>query len=265
MQDQTLEDNLQLQVGKQRSDIDWRLPELGVAIRDMTITSGPLQQAGDGIHVMLKVPFEVWIQICKYLYPSQLVQLSVANKLLFDVVVSLPLWSQWLRSMRQWSSHRFDTYLRSLNHSTVPSWEVSRCGMRYMCARSFQVCEQCLENYNVTPVRAKLARLPLPVEFPAFKSIGPLGSITMETPSWTVRMCLKCRQDHYRVHVEPIPHDILGSYIIKPDARRKYNVGRIMLRHIHDFRYPEPNETTAYRRYPEERVLQMSRLRFGGD
>ena len=145
-----------------------------------------------------RVPFEVWQQICLYLYPSQLSRISMVSSTLHDVVDSLPYWSLLFRQV-------FGPKTALWHLPLVPD---SKSFMLYMCAFSSMVCERCNVFFDNHIEAEKAASLPLPARVESYrrnrKGIQLVGCPV--DPNWTIQMCLRCRKSHYIVFKESILH-----------------------------------------------------------
>ncbi|KAF9573911.1 hypothetical protein EC968_007739 [Mortierella alpina] len=114
--------------------------------------------------------------------------------------------------------------------------------------------------------------MPLPVTFPlSKKSVAILDNGNEDdqkddlelTPQLvTVRLCLPCRVDHYKVYREPISRDVIGKYLSKAELKEKYSLGSAQLPAIADRRLQGYQQ---YYVYSEVAVLEHARVLFGGD
>ncbi|KAG0375286.1 hypothetical protein BGX24_009307, partial [Mortierella sp. AD032] len=146
-----------------------------------------------------RVPNEVWEKILSYLYPSQLSRMSMVNRSLNQTVSSLEVWSQMF-----YTAHGPRTELRPL--VCIPKFKSSH--MIFMCASSLHVCEKCfgLTGYNAEKLYT--LPLPIPVLLPR-RSTNEINYVGDRfDPTWTIRMCLPCRQGHLVDLEEPIPRNI---------------------------------------------------------
>ncbi|KAG0262256.1 hypothetical protein BG011_000162 [Mortierella polycephala] len=243
-----------------------QLPDFVTAIQDMIIIekAESQQHASENQSAVSRVPTEVWVHICKYLYMSQLAQLSMTSKYLCDVVASLPLWRTWFMSKRNQIKKLFEHQIGRKDLSVIPKTDSSRFFVRYLCAISLQVCEQCRRMIGAIirrPVDPNA--YPLPVVFSSTMCTGPSGA--KEEFSWTIRLCLRCRRDYYRTHEEPIPHDIQESYITKEEIRAKYHIGHHVVKLVSDRRMSAVPALGNHCRYAEIVLLKKARDFFGGD
>ncbi|GJJ67804.1 hypothetical protein EMPS_00150 [Entomortierella parvispora] len=158
-------------------------------------------------------PIEVWCEICRYLYPSQLSRLSRACKASRSAVCNMDFW-RWLFEKTYPDGKTKLCFL--------PCVPESQSYMQYMCAISLVICEQCL-NYHRHDF-SDLAEMPLPVPAPSqtrcTESVKYLGE-PIDT-GFTARLCLPCRKAFYAVYDEPLPDEVEFEVMSLEMAREKY-------------------------------------------
>ncbi|KAF9018989.1 hypothetical protein BGZ52_003825 [Haplosporangium bisporale] len=150
-----------------------------------------------------KIPVELWIHICSYLYPSQLTRLSQTNHVMYEIVASLGTWSTILQRVYPERLHR-----------VIPGLPISKSHMLYVLASSFRICEQCF-RYCAAGSEGR-ACLPWPAR------VIPSSSDQGEHQPWTIRQCLACRKAHFAQHPEPIPVAVDQRYRIGTDLADQY-------------------------------------------
>ncbi|KAF9967010.1 hypothetical protein BGZ70_000419 [Mortierella alpina] len=195
-----------------------------------------------------RVPREIWEQILSHLYPSQLSRMSMVNKTLNMVISSLEVWPRMF-----YAAHGPKGQLRPLVR--IPSFKSSY--MMFMCASSLHVCEKCfgLTEYNAD--KAYKLPLPIPVLLPrrstdAIKYVGERFD-----PTWTIRMCLSCRQRHISNLEEPVPRDVSKDRVDWYKLCKKYPCARQTPRL---YRHNVSNIAIK-----EVDALNLMRQHFGGD
>jgi len=80
-----------------------------------------------------RIPLKIWEQVGKYLYPSELCRLSRVSRWLYVSVGSLRIWERWFIKTHG-TKQRLHAFAR------IPE---PRSYMRFMCAISLLVCEEC--------------------------------------------------------------------------------------------------------------------------
>ncbi|KAF9183100.1 hypothetical protein BGZ50_004434 [Haplosporangium sp. Z 11] len=215
-----------------------------------------------------RLPVKVWTRICSFLYPSQVTRLSQVNKGLYEVVAGLYLWSWWFDR-----SHTSNSPLKP-TLCLLPGEPASKSYMLYMCATSFVICEGCLRRCdNVTHVKGRPVMMPLPVEMPVTRDNAqgePDNSDyedddnEEEEDTWTVRLCLHCRIEHYQTYPEPIPDLMNNNFLTKRVLREKYRLGQKTIQAI-KHRSQEHTSNGAVVTYSEAAALKQARMAFGGD
>ncbi|KAF9586506.1 hypothetical protein BGW38_003420 [Lunasporangiospora selenospora] len=138
-------------------------------------------------------PAEVWIQICRYLYPSQLSQMSMVNKSLNSIVSQLNVWSRIFAI----------TYGPKAQLRLLGSTHESKSYMLYMCASSRHVCERCFARADYQLDAAYKLPHPTPMLLPRRSTETAIYLGDRIDLTWTIRMCLPCRKDHFLVYEEP--------------------------------------------------------------
>lgn len=114
--------------------------------------------------------------------------------------------------------HGPKAHLRSL--VSIPRSKSSY--MIFMCAPSLHICEKCFGQTRYNMGDLSHLPLPIPVLLPrrstdAIKYVGERFD-----PSWTIRMCLPCRQGHIKDFEEPFPRNTANYPMSLANLRRKY-------------------------------------------
>lgn len=159
-----------------------------------------------------RVPLEIWDCIFQNLYPSQLSRVSRVNKNLNMIVSSLVLWSRIFVISQGPKAH-----LRPLLR--IPK---SKSYMLFVCATSLHICERCfgLANFDCR----FLEDLPLPVRvlLPRRSTEDIQYKGERIDLSWTVRLCLSCRREHFLRVEEPMPRHISNSWLSPTNLFKRY-------------------------------------------
>ncbi|KAF9899810.1 hypothetical protein EC991_008316, partial [Linnemannia zychae] len=189
---------------------------------------------------------EIWEHILKYLYPSQLSRVSMVNKKFCAIVSSLEVWSIMFVTAYGPKAH-----LRTL--AGVPR---SKCYMIFMCSSSLHVCERCfgLTGYNADS-KFKLP-LPIPVLLPKRSTDTAKYLGARYDPSFTIRMCLTCRQGHIHILEEPLPL-CAGVKLYASQLYGQYPCGSS----VSDFR----GHFQRFGTIEEAVAIEVMRRHFGGD
>ncbi|KAF9384702.1 hypothetical protein CPB97_005438 [Podila verticillata] len=185
-----------------------------------------------------KIPVELWIHVCSYLYPSQLTRLSQTNHAMYEIVSNLGTWSMILQRVYPERLHRI-----------IPGLPISKSHMLYVLASSFRICEQCF-RYCAAGSEGR-ACLPWPTR------VIPSSSDQDEHQPWTIRQCLACRRAHFAQYPEPIPVAVDQRYGIGTDLADRYG-HEAVIAVAHD-------EILEAVMILEGDVLAQARVIFGGD
>ena len=161
-----------------------------------------------------ELPVEVWGQICKYLYPSQLIRLGWVSQVTRKTVCSLRVWSQ----------------LFTLVHSDNPNIRLalllglpeSQSYMYYMNAISPKICEQC---YKYCPFESDFLeemplRIPAPSQTQSTEQVLYVGEYV--DPTFKIHACLNCRKQLFKVYEEPIRYGIRTNEMTLVEAQKVY-------------------------------------------
>ncbi|KAG0368009.1 hypothetical protein BGX24_002982, partial [Mortierella sp. AD032] len=168
------------------------------------MSAKPRLQLQTHSQIVNQVPPEIWEQIFKHLYPSQLSRMSMVNKCLSVIVSSLEVWPRMFCAV-----YGPKAQLRPL--ICIPKGKSSH--MIFMCASSLHVCEKCFSLTGYSADKLYMLPLPIPILLPRRSTDEAKYMGGRFDPSWTIRMCLSCRQEHLSNLEEPVPHNVTNRQI----------------------------------------------------
>ncbi|KAG0053650.1 hypothetical protein BGZ83_000721 [Gryganskiella cystojenkinii] len=234
-----------------------------------------------------RLPFEIWEHILTFLYPSQIARLSRCSRTMYEIISASIVWSPWFKK----------AFGPEVILDTLPAMKESKSYMLYMCAVSSRVCEQCLVYAVPSKMVQDRAARPLRVLIPdailarrdrtrrrgngaaasSNNSNSNSSSSSNETKSlpvyvgepmnttWSIRMCLPCRQVHYLDYTESIPVSMLGQFNTYHHIANTYQLNvmevNALLSRLQPMDYGRRHDTV----FSEEEALRSSRFKYGGD
>ncbi|KAF9931103.1 hypothetical protein BGZ65_005052 [Modicella reniformis] len=204
-----------------------------------------------------RVPFEVWVRILQYLYPSQLSRVSMVCRTLYEIVSELAIWPEIYTKAHPDNKNHLIGGIKP-----TPGKNPRKLFMHYLCAEGLQICELCYSVYSGSDVsKDRLAFFPLPIHVwrvRAFLMTVQFLPFSPKRPTdWTIRLCLVCRKAVFAHCPESVPKGAVGSVFVVSKLAAKYNLTGLEIR-------PGYNSFQDVAIY-EEPVLVLARLRYGGD
>ncbi|KAK5829444.1 hypothetical protein F5H01DRAFT_18441 [Linnemannia elongata] len=166
-----------------------------------------------------RVPVEVWEQVFKCLYPSQLSRLSKVSKTFNSIVASLSVWSHMFKVAHTPSkSRRFCEHVPLERLRTLRKMSKSKSHMIYMCAISLYICERC---FSLTSFLSGDGVKPM-------KTLAPMPSMNTKKIhyvaeeidlKWTINLCSSCCQSQVNdlpVHLDSKTRERILQYRSRP-------------------------------------------------
>lgn len=273
-----------------------------VTLATIKATTAPYRNQNRGADKRL--PFEIWEHILTFLYPSQITRLSRASKTLYDIIGASVIWSRWFRTAfgpdivldtlpAIPESHSYMLYMCAVSGRvceqcliySVPSRLVNDRAARplpvlipnsVLRRRGREQGDIVDNNSNVTTVpnddstsnettqdrrSSSLLRSSCHDEKKQ-QRVTVVGEPINKT--WSIRLCLPCRQLHYFEHPEPAPVHVLGKYRSYQVIYQSYN---LTVHEINTLPSRVQMENFGYQStvYSEEAAFKVSRHKHGGE
>jgi len=274
------------------------LEATNVTLASLRASSVPSRNQSRGADKRL--PFEIWEHISIFLYPSQIARLTRVSRTLYDLIAASIVWSRWFRTAfgpdvildtlpATPESTSYMLYMCAVSGRvceqcmiySVPSRLVNDRAARplpvlvpnsILRRRGHEQGSAMNNKSNVTTVPNESTSngsdntfFNNPIQG---RSSSSLLQVTVVgepiNKTWSIRLCLPCRQIHYLQHPEVVPVHVLGKYRAYQVIHQTYN---LTVHEINTLPSRVQLESFGYQStvYSEEAAFKLSRHKHGGE